>query len=346
LITPTVFRVLLSPVLAAAAMAMSSVSVVTNALRLRGFRRPSSAREILHPSLRSIVGDYAYLAGIGVLALVVGAGALALGGSDPMSGMSGMSGTERPAITAAEAGVNARPVLTGALVPGSTVRIAYRFTDARSGAALTDLRVEHERPVHLIVVRNDLSGFQHIHPAPTGAPGEYAVDATFAAPGTYLLYAGFTRGGGQDIVAREEIVVGQPSSTASLTSSRVPVLAAPDVRVTLDAPGPVRAGAESRFVLRLEDPRTGSPLRDLASYLGAPAHVVILDERAGSFAHTHGESTGASAGHAGMATMQGPYGPEIEFHHTFPRPGPYKIWGQFQTADGRVITADFVIDVR
>ena len=31
---------------------MSSVSVVTNALRLRGFRRPASAEEILHPPLR------------------------------------------------------------------------------------------------------------------------------------------------------------------------------------------------------------------------------------------------------------------------------------------------------
>ena len=55
---------------------MSSVSVVTNALRLRGFRRPESAQAILHPPVGERVREYAYLAGIALVAIAIGAAAL------------------------------------------------------------------------------------------------------------------------------------------------------------------------------------------------------------------------------------------------------------------------------
>ena len=341
------FHVLLSPMLAAAAMAMSSVSVVTNALRLRGFTAPSSPQAILHPPLGQRLRAYAYLGTIALLALVVGAAALFFAQSRGTTAgtMAGMTSAEMaPPVTAAQASVQATLVAPASLAPGAPVQLVYVLHQTRSSAPFTDVVISHEEPMHLIVVSRDLQQFQHIHPQPTSRPGQYAVTLTFPAEGTYELYNQFARHSGADVLLSNVLTVGAPSGPTQLTVDRTPKVSG-NVRVGLEGAGALQAGRTQTLTFRLEDAQTGEPLANLQPFLGAAAHVAILSQDAQTFVHTHGQQMPAMAGMQPAGTS-GRFGPEISFQNSFPRPGLYKIWGQFATNDGRVVTAAFVVAVR
>lgn len=242
----------------------------------------------------------------------------------------GHSGVASPLIGLAitDAGYTLVPVVT-TLPSGS--RVPFRFTITRpDGDRLIDYRVTHEKELHLIVVRRDLSGFQHVHPA-LGADGTWSVQLDLATAGTYRAFADFAPGGlertltlGTDI-----FVAGQFRPAALPAPAATTTIAGYELAVT----GAPVAGRESELTFAVS--RAGRQVTDLQPYLGAYGHLVSLRPGDLAFLHTH-------PAQQALAGQQG--GPRIRFTAVFPTPGSYRLFLDFQH-DGVVRTAEFTINV-
>jgi Cu+-exporting ATPase len=354
--------ILLNPVLAAAAMAMSSVSVVSNAQRLRRFRRPASTREIEHPKLRARLGQYSYLTTVAAAAIAVGIGLTAAShtttaqrgmngtlawtqsaGMPMRPAMSTMMTTEMPPVDAAAAGVHVRIGVPAGTRPGVPARVAVTVTDARTGRPVSDLRLTHSVFMHLIATRADLGTFTHVHPEPTGAAGELAVQMTFPTPGRYIVNTEFRRSGQlADIGDRQLVTIPGPApAPARPPASPGPrTITVDGVRVELH--GRAQAGTTSDLTFSLADARTGRPLHNLQPYLAAAGHIVIVRADGQAFAHEHADVRDGS-GRPVFALPGTTFGPDLPVHVHLEEAGTYRLWGQFRLGSGQVITAPFTV---
>ena len=199
-----------------------------------------------------------------------------------------------------------------------------------SGAPVKRYVETHEKQLHLIVVRNDLAVFEHVHPV-LDADGTWSVPLNLVRAGDYRVFADFMPSGGPALTLGANLHVAgrydpQPLPPASASAE------IDDYTVALR--GSPKAGEASMLTLSVD--RDGKPVDDLQPYLGAYGHLVAV--RASDLAYLHVHPMGAPEDGSTAP------GPDIVFHTTFPSTGTYRLFLDFQH-DDLVRTAAFTVNV-
>src|SRR5690348_12571624 len=82
-----------------------------------------------------------------------------------------------------------RFVPTATVTAGQPGTIRFQITEP-DGAPVTTFADDQTKPMHFYVVRNDLTGYQHVHPS-MAADGTWTASLAALAPGSYRMYASF-----------------------------------------------------------------------------------------------------------------------------------------------------------
>ncbi|HVH22227.1 MAG TPA: hypothetical protein VNA11_07205 [Pseudonocardia sp.] len=272
------------------------------------------------------VGAFAVGAAVGPRA------APAVVSAEPASGPAHADGHAAPAAASLPSGpasstdgytfTPAEPVLAVG-VPND---FRFRITGP-DGVPLTAFDEEHTKRMHLIVVRRDTTGFQHLHPE-LGPDGTWRVPLTLPSAGSYRAFADFTPTGGPPLTLGVDLAA--PGDLAPVRHDPARTAELNGYQVRLD--GELVPGQPSPLTLTVT--RDGAPVSDLQPYLGAYGHLVALREGDLAYLHVHPEG--------GPGDGRTPAGPQIRFLAEVPSAAVYRLFLDFQHGD-TVRTAEFTV---
>ena len=215
-----------------------------------------------------------------------------------------------------------------AIAAGKPVGFSFIPKNKDNISALVPLDVEHEKKIHLIVVSEDLSWFDHLHPE-FQADGSYIVTETFPSGGKYLMYADYKPSGSTHQLEKIDVQVDGKSKPAISFTTPKTKANSEQYSVTLKPDGAqFLSNTEIHFDGQFTKEGKRFDVNGLQSYLGAKGHMVGIHMQSKNYVHLH---------------------PEVEndilhFHATFPEPGMYRAWLQF-LVDDKLHTVDFTIMV-
>ncbi len=209
---------------------------------------------------------------------------------------------------------------------GEQAPVAFRILGP-DGTPVTDYTRTHGEDLHLIAVRRDLTGFQHVHPE-LASDGTWDTELDLVEPGDYRVFTDFTPAGSDQgmTLGADLSVAGAYDPQPLPEESRT--VQVEDYTVTLE--GDLVPGEESELTLSVS--RDGEPVTDLQPYLEAYGHLVVLRDGDLAYLHVHPD------GSPGDGSTQP--GPDIKFYADVPSSGDYRLFLDFRHGD-QVRTADF-----
>ena len=210
------------------------------------------------------------------------------------------------------------------------VRLRFAIYNPRTGQQVQQFAILHEKLFHLFVVSQDMTEFQHIHPE-LESDGSFTIETSLPRPGRYKIFSDFYPVDGiPQVLQRNLATAGYSSdlfsSQARLTPDQVLTKTVDGLVIELKLePAQIIAGRPATLKYHLTDTRTGEPIKDLAPYLGALGHTLILSEDQSDYVHSHPEELVPES--TDKQKVRG--GPDVTFGALLPRPGVYRIWTQF-----------------
>jgi hypothetical protein len=227
--------------------------------------------------------------------------------------------------------------------PNETVRLRFKVLNPKTGEQVRQFQVMHDKLYHLFIVSQDLTEFQHIHPEHE-PDGSFTVETVLPRAGQYKIYSDFYPADGAPQVLQQNLMTAGYksdllSSLPHLTpdASLAKVVDGMKIELKLE-PSRIISGQPAALKYHLTDAKTGEPVRDLAPYLGAWGHTLILSEDQSDYVHSHPEEAVAEA--ADRSQLRG--GPDVTFGAFLPHPGNYRIWTQFLRGD-TLTTVSFTV---
>ena len=202
---------------------------------------------------------------------------------------------------------------------GQEATLEFKITEKDSQKQITELEIVHEKPMHVVLVRNDLKHFDHIHPILND--GAWVIGHTFTAAGEYRIWIDFTKDMMQHVVDFDLSVSGKQEAEEQ------DKLYGLQVKFITPEKIPPNAGVKLDFVVT---DSTGKPIPITEKFLAANAHLITIDESLKEFEHAH--------------DMDFDNDNVLSFIQSFSESGKYKAWVQFYF-DGKVRTASFDFSV-